>query len=92
MTPDYNPNSLDSRVTELLTLVREQKESFREKCDKDDKAFAAIMAKQDKTNGRVTAIELFIANWKGKTAVVATAIPIAVSILGWFVTKYWLNA
>lgn len=80
---EYDPNSLNARVSEILVRLEQQ--------DKDSERregiLKAILDEQRKTNGRVSALELFVATFKAKAAVIVAIGSAVASAVWWWVKE-----
>lgn len=77
---EFNPNSFDAQFATVLSKLDNMSKQHEKKDEEDKVAYALIMSKQDKTNGRVTGLEQREQFQKGKIAGIA----LVVSLLGTF--------
>jgi cytochrome c-type biogenesis protein CcmH/NrfG len=86
---DFNPNSPDAVFSRILAKLEEQNRSASETRSEFLAILTEIRAEVKKTNGRVSAIERWRAEIKGKTAMLATAVSAAVGLGAWLVERLW---
>lgn len=65
--PEFNPLSYDSVLATINAKLDAQDKKFQEKVEEDRRYYAAIMAKQDVTNGRVNRLEEWKSNVRAQT-------------------------
>lgn len=84
---DYNPNSSDAQFAKLFQVLEDMKTQAAKKESTDTDAYALIMAKQDKTNGRVSGLETREQYAKGKVAGIALVVSVIGTVAGILFSK-----
>ena len=86
---DFNPNSPDAVFARILAKLEEQNRSASETRAEFLAILTEIRAEVKKTNGRVSAIERWRAELKGKTATLATVVSCTVGLAAWLLERLW---
>lgn len=84
---DFNPNSSDSQFAKLFQILEDMKREQARKDASDTIAYNLIMAKQDKTNGRVLGLESREQFLRGKVVGISAAISVVGTLVGWWLSK-----
>jgi hypothetical protein len=87
--PEFNPNSSDAVFSRILQRLDEQDRHANEVRVEQIGILNEIRAEVKKTNGRVSAIERWRAEIKGKTAVLATVVSGIVALSAWLIERIW---
>lgn len=88
MEPQFNPNSYDSVLSNILTKLENQDKNFEKKVEEDREAFKQMMLKQDKTNGQVQAHQKWIDNMNGRLLALGTVTTVVSGIIGVIIANW----
>lgn len=71
---DFNPNSINATLSRIMAA----QEEMNRKADR-------IIAQVERTNGRVTKLEIWKAIVGAQTALIASAVASVVAVVGWVI-------
>lgn len=86
---DFNPHSTDAVLSRILEKLEAQNTAAAETRGEFLGVLREIRDEAKKTNGRVSALERWRAELRGKTATLATVISAAVGFGAWLLERLW---
>ena len=86
---DFNPNSTDAVLSRILEKLDAQNAEASKTRGEFLLVLREIRDEAKKTNGRVSALERWRAELRGKTATLATAVSAAVGFGAWLIDHLW---
>lgn len=84
MATEFNPNSTDAVLATIIVRLDAQDKQHAAKWAEDKASFAAIMAKQDMTNGKVIKLE----KWKSRVRGEYVGVAGVVTVLGFLIANW----